>query len=129
MNKYKVTEGLMNELNEWNKNIKDEDLHMDEIPLDEFPILVDDWIFTKNSVLETINRLITIMHFVNGEDVFIVENPSYIVRVKGDNGYINVEDYHPFSIVSDKRDATVFYRLEEAKQYENAVLEVVTLDE
>lgn len=129
MNKYKVTEWLMNELNEWNKNIKDEDLHMDEIPLDEFPCLIDDWIFTKNSVLETINRLITIMHFVNGEDVFIVENPSYIVRVKGDDGYINVEDYHPFSIVSDKRDATVFYRLEEAKQYENAVLEVVTLDE
>lgn len=134
MNKYKVTQEFMDELNKWNKALKDNDLHMDEIPLDDFTGLVDDWVFTENSVFETINRLITLMHFVNGEDVFEIGTPSYVVRLKDDiklygkgyiviatNGYVGVSYY--------MEDATRFDDFNTASEWANEHFEVVEVDE
>ena len=81
------------------------------------------------SSIEANNRLIAIIKWLNGEDVFVVDTPSYIVRKNGVQKYVNVEVKDGFELVDDKRYATVFYRLEDAKEYENAIFEAVELDE
>lgn len=134
MNKYKVTEELMNELNKWNKTIKDNDLHADEITLDDFPGLVDDWVFTENSVFETINRLITLMHFVNGEDVFEVGTPKYVVQRKdavlsGVHQYLNLEKNRNVRLIYGLAHATRFDDFEKASEWANKHFEVVEVDE
>lgn len=134
MNKYKVTEELMNELNKWKKTIKDNDLHVDEISLDDFPGLVDDWVFTENSVFETINRLITLMHFVNGEDVFEIGTPKYILQRKGANlkrlrEYIRINEYDGIEIDYFKENATRFDDFAKASAWANKHFEVVEVDE
>nr|DAJ72888.1 MAG TPA: hypothetical protein [Caudoviricetes sp.] len=132
MKKYSIRQSIMYDLKNWKEEQRigvDNDAVVSWEDFKNLPDRVLNWQLNTGSAVEANNRLIAIIEWLNGENVFIVDNPSYIVRVKGDNGYIDVEDYHQFSIVSDKRDATVFYRLEDAKQYENAILEVVTLDE
>lgn len=134
MNKYNVTEELMNELNKWNKTIKDNDLHMDEIQIDDFPGLVDDWVFTENSVFETINRLITLMHFVNGEDVFEIRTQKYIVQIKDNNTisghkYLKLEANKEAFIFYGLENATRFDDFEKASEWANKHFEVVEVDE
>lgn len=134
MNKYKVTQEIMNELNKWNKTLKDNDLHMDEISLYDFPRLVDDWIFTKNSVLETINRLITIMHFLNGEDVFEAVEPYYIVQRKdavllSGREYLYVFTDKSLGFVYSKQYATRFDDYMQAREWAGIHFEVVEVDE
>lgn len=132
VNNYSVTQVFMQDLNNWrdDRRIYAEDGAV--LGWGDFqnePGRVREWRLNTGSAVEANNRLIAIIKWLNGEDVFEVDKPSYVVGVKGDNGYLDVEDYHPFSIVSDKRNATVFYRLEDAKEYENAIFEVVEVDE
>lgn len=134
MNKYKVTEELMNELNKFNKSLKGNDVHMDEVLLDDFPALVDDWVFTKNSVFETINRLITLMHFVNGEDVFEIGTPKYIVQIKDNktisgHKYLKLEADGEAFIFYGLKNATRFDDFEKASEWANKHFEVVEVDE
>ena len=132
MNKYKVTQEFMDAFNKWNDSHKYSDgtTLINQYTLDELPEDVTEWIFEiRGNFAEGNRRFGAVINWINGEDVFEVDTPSYIVKVNGDNGYLNVEDYNPFSIVSDKRNATVFYRLEDAKEYENAIFEAVELDE
>ena len=130
MKKYSIRQSIMYDLKNWK-----EEQHIDDyavVSWEDFKNLPDrvlGWQLNTGSSVEANNRLIAIIKWLNGENVFIVDKPSYIVRVKGDNGYLDVEDYRPFSIVSDKRNATIFYRLEDAKEYENAIFEAVELDE
>lgn len=128
-NKYSVTQVFMQDLNNWrdDRRIYAEDgavLGWEDFQSE--PWRVQNWRLNTGSAIEANNRLIAIINWLNGEDVFSVDKPSYIVQVKGGNGYLNVEG--GFELVSDKRNATVFYRLEDAKEYENAFLEAVELD-
>lgn len=132
MKKYSIRQSIMYDLKNWRDDRRIYAEYGAVIGWEDFqnePGRVQNWRLNTGSAVEANDRLIAIIKWLNGEDVFIVDNPSYIVRVKGDNGYLDVEDYHPFSIVSDKRNATVFYRLEDAKEYENAIFEAVELDE
>lgn len=134
MKKYKVTQEFMNELNKWNKTIKDNDLHMEEIPLYDFPALVDDWFFTENSVFETINRLIALMRFVNGEDVFEIRTQKYIVQIKDHKTisgykYLKLEADEEAFIFYGLKNATRFDNFEEASEWANKHFEVVEVDE
>lgn len=132
MKKYSIRQSIMYDLNNWK-----EEQHIDVdnytvVSWEDFknePGRVQNWRLNTGSAIEANNRLIAIIKWLNGEDVFVVDTPSYVVRVKGKNGYLDVEERHPFSIVSDKRNATVFYRLEDAKEYENAIFEAVELYE
>lgn len=131
-NKYSVTQVFMQDLNNWrdDRRIYAEDgavLGWEDFQ-DE-PERVQNWRLNTGSALEANNRLIAIINWLNGEDVFSVDKPSYIVRKKGVRKYVNVEVEGGFELVEDKCDATVFYRLEDAKEYENAIFEAVELDE
>lgn len=126
--KYSVTQVFMQDLKNWRDNRRiytDDGAALGWEDFQDEPGRVREWRLNTGSATEANNRLIAIIKWLNGEDVFVVEKPSYVVRVKGENGYLDV----PFSIVSDKRNATVFYRLEDAKEYENAIFEAVELDE
>nr|DAU05729.1 MAG TPA: hypothetical protein [Caudoviricetes sp.] len=132
MKKYSIRQSIMYDLKNWKEERRidvDNDAVVSWEDFKNEPERVQNWRLNTGSAIEANNRLITIIKWLNGENVFIVDKPSYVVRVKVDNGYLDVEDYHPFSIVSDKRNATVFYRLEDAKEYENAIFEAVELDE
>lgn len=93
------------------------------------PGRVREWRLNTGSAVEANNRLIAIIKWLNGEDVFVADKPSYIVRKKGKRAYINVEVESGFELVDDKRDATVFYDLDAAKEYENKIFEAVEVDE
>ena len=132
MKKYSIRQSIMYDLNNWKEEQHidvDNDAVVSWEDFKNFPDRVLEWQLNTGSAVEANNRLIAIIKWLNGEDVFVVDQPSYVVRVKGENGYLDVEDYHPFSIVNDKRNATVFYDLDGAKKYENTIFEAVELDE
>lgn len=134
MSKYKVTQELMNELNKLNETIKDDDAHIDEIQLDDFPALVDDWVFTGKSVLEITNRLIAFMHFINGEDVFEIGKPSYIVQRKEIVSPDGIEYLHIYrdgslQFVYSSHFATKFDDYMNAREWAGIHFEVVEVDE
>lgn len=132
MNKYSVTQAFMQDLNNWRDDRKIYAEDGTVLGWEDFqnePGRVQNWRLNTGSAVEANNRLIAIIQWLNGEDVFIVDKPSYIVRKKGIRKYVNVEVAGGFELVSDKRDATVFYDLDGAKEYENAIFEAVELDE
>lgn len=132
MKKYSIRQSIMYDLKNWRDDRRIYAEYGAALGWEDFqnePERVQNWRLNTGSAIEANNRLIAIINWLNGEDVFVDDTPSYVVRVKGENGYLDVEDYHPFSIVDDKRDATVFYDLDAAKEYENAIFEAVELDE
>lgn len=130
MKKYSIRQSIMYDLKNWKEEQRIDDyavVSWEDIK--NLPDRVIGWQLNTGSAVEANKRLITIINWLNGEDVFSVDTPSYIVRKKGVRKYVNVEVEGGFELVDDKRDATVFYRLEDAKEYENAIFEAVELDE
>ena len=132
MKKYSIRQSIMYDLKNWRDDRRIYAEYGAVLGLEDFqnePERVQNWRLNTGSAIEANNRLIAIINWLNGEDVFAVDVPSYIVRKKGLRKYVNVEVEGGFELVEDKRNATVFYRLEDAKEYENAIFEVVELDE
>lgn len=132
MKKYSIRQSIMYDLKNWRDDRRIYAEYGAVLGWEDFqnePGRVQNWRLNTGSAIEANNRLIAIVKWLNGEDVFVVDTPSYIVRKKGLGKYVNVEVEDGFELVEDKRDATVFYRLEDAKGYENAIFEVVELDE
>lgn len=90
--KYLVTKEFMNELVEWRD---DQRLGMntelirsflDVVHIEQFPGVVDDWWTDPENTVENNNRLIAIIRWLNGEDVFEVEAPSkFVIRSEEPN--------------------------------------------
>lgn len=84
---YKVTQEFMNELTDW-RNCENIDAtsgknytYLSEDDLEETPRVVNVWWLEDNNPIERNNRLIAIIQWLNGEDVFEVEEPhKFIVR-------------------------------------------------
>lgn len=132
MKKYSIRQSIMYDLKNWRDDRRIYAEYGAVLGWEDFqnePERVQNWRLNTGSAIEANDRLIAIIKWLNGEEVFAVDVPSYIVRKKGIRKYVNVEVEGGFELVNDKRNATVFYRLEDAKQYENAILEVVELDE
>lgn len=132
VNKYSVTQVFMQDLNNWRDDRRIYAEYGAVLGWEDFknePERVQNWRLNTGSAVEANDRLIAIIKWLNGEDVFAVDVPSYIVRKKGVRKYVNVEVEGGFELVNDKRNATVFYRPEDAKEYENAIFEAVELDE
>ena len=132
MNKYSVRQSIMYDLKNWRDDRRIYAEYGAVLGWEDFqnePERVQNWRLNTGSAIEANDRLIAIIKWLNGEDVFAVDVPSYIVRKKGVRKYVNVEVEGGFELVNDKRNATVFYRLEDAKEYENAFLEAVEVDE
>lgn len=134
--KYVVSQEFMNGLKKWNTTA----------PLDEqLPFSGDDmvfpepisswWIDVGISVKESNNRLIAIIRWVNGEDVFEVEKPKkWVVRSKdidgeGDYGYIFINPYNITISTYSISQATRFETKEEAESWANSHQEVIEVEE
>ncbi|MFC0089121.1 hypothetical protein [Weissella thailandensis] len=131
--KYVVSEEFINKLEDWK-----ETLRLDNVSfigckaLSNLPTLLYNWWRDGCvSVYESNNRLIAIIRWVNGEDVFEVEKPKkWIVRSKetddgGHHGYVLTGKH---GIAFNRyyiNDATRFDTKEEAESWANSHQEVV----
>ena len=139
MKKYKVTQHFMNELIKWrdkrhldmeNESYYATFKHQDFRALNG---IVMEWEFEEDNPIERNNRLIAIIQWLNGEDVFEVEEThKFIVRSNvtdedGDYWYVNMHRdmstmwYH-------FENATRFSTKEEAQEWANSNQVVVEID-
>lgn len=134
--KYVVSQKFMNKLEDWK-----ETLRLDNVSfiacraISNLPDLLDNWWWDDNvSVYESNNRLIAIIRWVNGEDVFEVEKPKkWVVRSKdADNkgnymyGYIVPNERLKYmEMAYGKYPSAYFDTKEEAQSWANAHQEVV----
>lgn len=137
---YKVTQGFMNELIKWrdemNLNAKNEDFgaFVNGNDIQDVPDVVYIWWRRIENSIERNNRLIAIIKWLNGEDVFEVEEQhKFVVR---NDTYDNEEHY--WYVKSNKgmtytvfyvSQATKFDTREEAKEWANSHQVVVEIDE
>ena len=139
--KYVVSQEFMNELEDWKEayitDTLDEKYHyVSAGDLDTLPGMIKDWWIELNKPTETNNRLIAIIRWVNGEDVFEVEKPKkWVVRSKetdDDNDHWYVRLPNNIDVINDvvyyMSSATLFNTKEEAQSWANSHQEVVEVE-
>ena len=135
--KYVVSQEFMNELKEWKDNLvkyNEPGGFIDIDDLEGLPVVVNAWWGDEVPDDENNNRLIAIIRWVNGEDVFEVEKPKkWVVRSKevnddGDKHYwklLNLRGVLEVTSTFELRLATKFDTKEEAESWANSHQEVV----
>jgi len=138
MNRYKVTQAFMDALTNWENinNLNTTFIIGDDI--DIFPDAVRRW--WLNSVVsnykERNERLIAIIQWLNGEDVFEVEEPhKFVVRSEkkdrdGDYWYIEINNFYGPNFMTGTCDArkVLFNTREEAEKCCVPGYEVIEID-
>ena len=136
--KVKISKEVYDALEDWKETLMlDNVLFIGRKALSNLPNLLDKWWRDGSvSVHESNNRLIAIIRWVNGEDVFEVEkSKKWVVRSKKVDGVnaryyiVASHDMTRFSTTVAKEVATVFDTEEEAKRYANDLMEVVETNE
>ena len=139
--KYVVSQEFMNELEEWKEDYitdADEKYHYASAgDLEILPGMIKDWWIGLNKPIEKNNRLIAIIRWVNGEDVFEVEKPKkWVVRSIGltdddERYYVSIGKFmglkRAISTYSISQ-ATRFDTKEEAESWANAHQEVIEVE-
>ena len=133
--KYVVSQEFMNELEEWKKRGNTDVYFVGSYDISMLPIdVIRWWDYPEINNSEQNNRLIAIIRWVNGEDVFEVEKPKkWVVRSKdrteqGSYLYIYLIDSNgvkDFMTGWTKDIATKFDTKEEAESWANSHQEVV----
>lgn len=137
---YKVTQEFMNELIEWRDYEHIEptsakaNSYISQTNLINLPSVVEDWwVWGSNNSLENNNRLIAIIQWLNGEDVFEVEEQhKFVVRSKeihSDGYYSYVKVVDQMALHTDYNLAMKFDTREEAQEWANSHQVVVEIDE
>ena len=134
--KYVVSQEFMNELEEWKKRGNTDVYFVGSYDISMLP---DDvkrwWNYPEINNFECNNRLIAIIRWVNGEDVFEVEKPKkWIVRSKEtDSAYFYAqllsENNNTLFMAYSFANATRFDTKEEAESWANAHQEVIEVEE
>ena len=137
--KYVVSQEFMNELEDWKKRGNTDVYFVGSYDLSMLPDYVKRWWnYPEINNFEQNNRLIAIIRWVNGEDVFEVEKPKkWVVRSKetdedGDYHYVDLDNFKNLKSVSTIYGldfATKFDAKEEAQSWANAHQEVVEVGE
>ena len=138
--KYVVSQEFMNKLEGWKIDYVANSGFLDTDNIGNLPPVVSRWwIYDDITDKERNNRLIAIIRWVNGEDVFEVEKPKkWVVRSKGTD---STGKYH-YSILShfsdlpsmdyyfvyEEDDATKFDTREEAESWANSHQEVIEVE-
>ena len=133
--KYVVSQEFMNELEDWKKRGNTEVYFVGSYDISMLPIdVIRWWDYPEINNSEQNNRLIAIIRWVNGEDVFEVEKPKkWVVRSKetdedGDYHYVDLDNFKNLKSVSTIYGldfATKFDAKEEAQSWANSHQEVV----
>ena len=139
MAKYKVTEEFMDKLVKWrDKLILKPDLSyrssfVSGSDISDFPYVVDDWWIEDKNPIERNNRLIAIVSWLNGEDVFDVkESNKFIIRSdktddSGEYTYVDIDEGIT-QTVYPLEFATKFDTYEEAKEWANSHQVIIEVD-
>ena len=141
--KYVVSQEFMNKLEEWKEayitDTLDEKYHyVSAGDLDTLPGMIKDWWIEFNKPTENNNRLIAIIRWGNGEDVFEVEKPKkWVVRSKysseaGEHLYVMLfigRGIKDTTALWGINNATKFDTKEEAQSWANSHQEVVEVEE
>lgn len=133
--KFLVTQEFMNDLVEW-RDKNDLDVIIDVAPeeLLELPVIIQSWQTLPTNLSERNNRLIAIIRWVNGEDVFETQKTYkyYVARTSYPIAYFSMKNwYHSEfpkydAILSEKK---IFDTREEAEKWLIPGYEVVEIDE
>lgn len=136
MKKYKVTQEFIDELEEWKRaNFNDEFMMVNTDAIADFSEVINNWWYSEVfNDREQNKRLVAIINWVNGEDVFEIGTQTYIVQRIGfnllvGNEYLSIDNYTAIHITRDKEKATRFDDFNKASEWANAHFEVVELDE
>lgn len=137
--KYKVTKEFIDKLVEWRddecidatsgKNYN----YINDNDLDELPAVVEGWWVYDNDPIERNNRLIAIIQWLNGDEVFEVEEPhKFIIRSEkpnwdGDYWYVIFKEGMT-DTTTHLSKATKFSTREEAKEWANSHQVVIEVD-
>jgi hypothetical protein len=133
---YKVTQEFMNELIKWrdemNLNAKNEDFgsFINGNDIQDVPDVVYIWWRRIENSIERNNRLIAIIQWLNGENVFEVPQ-KFVVRSEradGDGNYKYVKIFNHVALTSYFDYATKFDTREEAQEWANSHQVVVEID-
>ena len=135
--KYVVSQEFMNELEEWKKRGNTDVYFVGSYDLSMLPDYVKRWWnYPEINNFECNNRLIAIIRWVNGEDVFEVEKPKkWVVRSKGTDdgahygyGRLLLANNNTLFMGYSLAKATFFDTKEEAQSWANAHQEVVEIE-
>lgn len=137
MKKYKVTQEFMEALEEWNDSHKYQDgtTLINQHTLNDLTEDVTEWLFETGTTLAERNRRYgAIINWINGEGVFKIGTPTYIVQLNevkpiAGREYLYIRSDESACMVSLKSDATRFDDFEKASEWANKHFEVVEVDE
>ena len=134
MKKYKVTQEFMDSLEDWRGKFVNGEIPVNEFRYENQYDVVETWRFEHFGTGEFIQRLGALLNWINGEDVFEVGTPSYVVRLKDDiklygKGYIVIATNGYVSVTYYMEDATRFDDFNKASEWANKHFEVVEIDE
>lgn len=134
MKKYKVTQEFMDSLDDWRGKFFDGEIPVNMFKYENKNNAVELWRFEHFSNDEIMKRLGALLNWINGEEVFDVGTPNYIVQrreIKSRAGreYLHVTSDDCAQIVYGKENATKFDNFEKALEWANTHFEVVEVDE
>lgn len=134
MKKYKVTQEFMDELEDWRGKFLNGEIPVNALTRETHDNVVELWRFNNFGTGEFIQRLGALLNWINGEDVFEVGTPKYIVKRKGIvsidvSKYLCVTEKGNILTVSLYDNATRFDDFEKASEWANKHFEVVEVDE
>lgn len=134
MKKYKVTQEFMDGLDSWRYKWVNGEIPVNSLTANNRYDVVESWRFEHFSNDEIMKRLGALLNWINGEDVFEIGTPKYIVQRKVFNlffgrQYIIYGNHGEISITRSKEYATRFDDFNKASEWANAHFEVVEVDE
>ena len=134
MKKYNVTQEFMDSLEDWRDEYTKSVFGVNAVSLTNMPGIVRSWRFEYNSSIETNKRIGAIINWINGEDVFEIGTPKYILQRKLAKlphlrEYISIDKHGFVGIEYTKDRATRFCDFDKASEWANKHFEVVEVDE
>lgn len=134
MKKYKVTQEFMDSLEDWRDEWADGHFQVNALTSETIKNVVERWRLRYIDNGEPTKRLGELLNWINGEDVFEIGTPSYVVRLKDDinlygKGYIRIATNGYVSVTYYMEDATKFDDFNKASEWANKHFEVVEVDE
>ena len=133
----KISKEVYDALVKWRDNHELQTTFISGSDLFHFPNKIVGWLKDTNTLFDNRNRLIAIIRWLNGEDVFEVEEPKkWVVRSKetdseGSHLYVFVSKYDALPVITScfgLVNATHFDTKEEAESWANAHQEVVEVE-
>lgn len=134
MKKYKVTPKFMDELEDWKIKWEDDKISVNATLFDRRIKTIEHWRIGISSVSESYKHFGALVNWINGEDVFEIGTPKYIVQRKDAVGsdmreYIHLERYGDVCLLYGLENATRFDDFVKASEWANKHFEVVEVDE